>query len=505
MMKTEKRFSALLPMWLFAAFCIIILTAPIAVANDPLVKVAILHLNDLYEITPSGDGAQGGLARVAALRKQLLEQNPNTFMLLAGDLFSPSALGTAIVDGDRLAGRQMVAVLNEIGLNYCTFGNHEFDLREPQFLQRLKESKFTWFSSNVFSVDKKRFPGVAEHVILTVNPESKRPVRIGMIGLTIDSNPVPYVHYADPISAAREQVLAIRGQVDILIAVTHLRLEQDIRLAEAVPELDLILGGHEHENVQVWRGPDLTPILKADANARTVYVHDLLFNTESGELRIHSRLQPITSAIPEDPKTAQVAQHWVDLAFAAFKKSGFNPQNVVANVPMPLDGLESSVRHQATNLTENILAGMLNTATGAELAIFNSGSIRIDDVLPPGNISEYDVIRILPFGGVVLSVEMKGSLLGKVLDQGWANKGSGGFLHAANVSLSEDRTLWMVNGNPLDTERMYQVAINDFLLRGLEQGLEFLNRENKELRVLRENADVRKSLIEQLKRAYAAK
>ncbi len=478
---------------------------PAADANDPIVQITILHLNDLYEITPSGGGAQGGLARVATLRKQLLEQNPNTFVLLAGDLLSPSALGTAIVDGDRLAGRQIVAVLNEIGLNYCTLGNHEFDLREPQFLQRLKESKFTWFSSNVFSADKKRFPGVADHVIFTVNPESKRPVRIGMIGLTIDSNPAPYVHYTDPISAAREQVLAIRGHVDILIAVTHLRLEEDIRLAEAVPELDLILGGHEHENVQVWRGPDLTPIFKADANARTVYVHDLFFNTESGDFRIHARLQPITSAIPEDPKTAQVVQHWVDLAFAAFKKSGFNPENVVAHVPVPLDGLESSVRHRPTSLTENILAGMLSTATGSELAIFNGGSIRIDDVLPPGNITEYDVIRILPFGGVVLSVEMKGSLLGRVLDQGWANKGSGGFLHAANVSLSEDRTLWVIHGKPLDTERMYQVAINDFLLRGLEQGLEFLNRENKELRVLRENADVRKSLIEQLKRAYAAK
>ncbi len=73
---------------------------------------------------------EGGLARVATLRANLRAENPNTFTVLAGDLLNPSALSTAMVDGQRLAGRQMVDVMNILGLDYATFGNHEFDLSQ---------------------------------------------------------------------------------------------------------------------------------------------------------------------------------------------------------------------------------------------------------------------------------------------------------------------------------------------------------------------------------------
>lgn len=112
-----------------------------------VVDITLLHLNDVYEITPVEAGKRGGLARVATLQ-QLLSQNPHTYTLLAGDAFSPSALGTARVNGHPLAGEQMVAVMNAVGFNYATFGNHEFDLSEAEFQQRLKESRFRWLSSN---------------------------------------------------------------------------------------------------------------------------------------------------------------------------------------------------------------------------------------------------------------------------------------------------------------------------------------------------------------------
>ncbi|GAB4341326.1 MAG: hypothetical protein OHK0047_32990 [Leptolyngbyaceae cyanobacterium] len=77
-----------------------------------VVPITLLHLNDIYEITPVEGGKRGGLARVATLRKQLLAKNRHTFTILAGDAFSPSALGTAKVNGERLAGKQMVVVMN---------------------------------------------------------------------------------------------------------------------------------------------------------------------------------------------------------------------------------------------------------------------------------------------------------------------------------------------------------------------------------------------------------
>jgi len=474
--------------------------------HDTIVKITLLQINDVYEITPVSGGKEGGMARLATLRKQLLMQNPNTYMILAGDLFSPSALGTAKVDGARLDGKQMVDVLNAVELNYCTFGNHEFDLKEQPFLQRLSESRFTWFSSNAFDRNKKSFPNVNENVAFTVANASNQQARIGLFGVTITKNQPEYVTFVDPVAAAKKQAQALRDKVDILIAVTHLTLAEDMQLAQAVPEIDLILGGHEHENMQVWRGADFTPIFKADANARSAYIHHLTFDAETRRLQIDSRLQPITDKISDDAEVSQAVQRWVDMAFGAFSTMGFEATKLVINSPVALDGRESTVRNSSSQLTELIAEGFLNAATGVDLAIYNSGSIRIDDELPPGNITEYDVIRILPFGGNVVSVEMRGRLLKQVLDQGRVNKGAGGYLQTANVGWSDEKDNWLIDGKPLDQRRNYKAATSDFLISGNEQGLGFLNRNNPDLRVINENViEVRRALIAQLQKTFAKK
>src|SRR5208282_3906165 len=111
------------------------------------VQFTILHVNDVYEIERPGDQTLGGLSRVAEMRRKLVEQNPRTFTVLSGDALSPSPLGSAVIDGEELAGRQMVSVLNAIGLDFATFGNHEFDLKKDQLRKRITESAFTWISS----------------------------------------------------------------------------------------------------------------------------------------------------------------------------------------------------------------------------------------------------------------------------------------------------------------------------------------------------------------------
>ncbi|WLT39162.1 hypothetical protein NON20_05780 [Synechocystis sp. B12] len=73
---------------------------------------------------------------------------------------------------------------------------------------------------------------------------------MGILALTIDSNAVDYVTYSDPIATARRYIDNLQGEVDVWVALTHLSLAQDLALAQAIPELDLILGGHEHENIQ---------------------------------------------------------------------------------------------------------------------------------------------------------------------------------------------------------------------------------------------------------------
>ncbi|WGV27298.1 bifunctional metallophosphatase/5'-nucleotidase [Halotia branconii] len=469
-----------------------------------IVNINLLQLNDIYEITPVEGGTRGGLARVATLRQQLYKENPRTYTVLAGDAFSPSALGTAKINGIPLAGQQMVAVMNTLGFDYATFGNHEFDLPENLFYQRLQESRFRWVSSNVSNSKGQPFTGVPRSLILNVKGDRGAIVKVGLIGVTLGSNQPQYVSYTDPIATAKQQVQVLKGKVDIIVAITHLAIESDRQLAETVPEIDLILGGHEHENIQQWRGRDFTPIFKADANARTVYVHQLSYDTIKQSLEINSRLVPITDKIPDEPKTAKVVKEWLVRGYQAFRANGFEPEQEIAKIPDALDGLESSVRNKSTKLTELITQAMLREVPDADLAIFNGGSIRIDDVIPPGRITQYDVIRILPFGGKIVAVEMNGALLKRVLEQGQANKGSGGYLQTAKITQKFNSVNWLINGKLLDPKQTYKVAINDFLLSGKEQGLDFLNLQQPGIKLITEKRDIRFAVIDQLKSQAAA-
>jgi 5'-nucleotidase len=159
------------------------------------------------------------------------------------------------------------------------------------------------------------------------------------------------------------------------------------------------------------------------------------------------------------------------------------------------------VLRDTTALTSLIAAAMLAEVDSAHAAIYNAGSIRIDDVVQPGPLSEYDVIRILPFGGPIVEVGMSGALLRRVVEQGERNRGTGGFVQMTGIGRGEDGE-WRVAGAILDAERTYRISISDFLLSGREQGMDWLTRDHAELRVIAGHRDVRMALIDQLARTF---
>ena len=90
------------------------------------------------------------------------------------------------------------------------------------------------------------------------------------------------------------------------MAITHLAIEDDRKVAAAVPEIHLILGGHEHRHsfeCKATAGRFSAPIAKADSNAKTVTVHRIAFNTQSRHLTIRSQLVPISGE--PDPQTGR--------------------------------------------------------------------------------------------------------------------------------------------------------------------------------------------------------
>jgi 5'-nucleotidase / UDP-sugar diphosphatase len=304
------------------------------------------------------------------------------------------------------------------------------------------------------------------------------------------------------LAAVARQAKALEGKVDALVGLTHLALDQDAALTDAVPQLAFVLGGHEHENYQVRRGRKGILVLKGDANARSVFVVRLTFDPATGEVSVHPELVPVTDEIPEDPAVAAEVKRWTDVAFAAFRSAGLDPGKAVADVPVVLDGKESSVRNRSTELTDLVARGMQAEVPGATLAFYNSGSIRIDDEIPPGIVSQYDVIRVLPFGGPVVGVRIRGSLLQQVLDQGIVNRGRGGFLQTSGVLKVSSFGPWEIAGEPLERDRVYVAAVGNYLLTGKEEGFGYLTPENEELEVIGDFRDVRLTLVDEISRTY---
>ncbi|MDX2029933.1 MAG: hypothetical protein SF339_04635 [Blastocatellia bacterium] len=111
--------------------------------TERTVRVTLLQLNDVYQMSPMDKGKTAGLARVATMRRQVIGQSPNTLFLLGGDTISPSVASSIF------KGEQMIAAWNALGLDYAVLGNHEFDFGNVMLLKRMSESKFKWLGTNV--------------------------------------------------------------------------------------------------------------------------------------------------------------------------------------------------------------------------------------------------------------------------------------------------------------------------------------------------------------------
>ena len=471
--------------------------APGAAATPAEATLTFLHVNDVYEIMPIEGGRVGGLARVAALKRRLEAERGPVLFTHGGDFFSPSALGTARVDGQPLAGRQMVAVLNAAGLDWATLGNHEFDVNEATFRQRVAESRFRYVTGNVTDTLGQPFPGILSRAIVPVRTRSGRVVRIGLVGTLTPVNRVPYVRYGDQYATVRAQVATLADSVDAVVALTHQYFYEDERLASDTPELDLILGGHEHKNYLLRRGRQLAPIVKADGNARTAQVVTMYFGAPGTRPRVTTELVSINDRLPADTAVAREVEHWLDQAFVGYERSGFRPREVITELREPLDALETTIRFRASNLTDLVLAAMQREAPDAEIGFFNVGSVRVDDVIPAGPITQYDVIRILPFGGPLVTVQVTGAIIVQALLAARANAGVGGFLHAFGARVDGDRVL--VGDTPIDPARRYTVVTTDFLLTGRETRLGFFSEANPGITSRKDLRDIRMPLIEELR------
>ncbi len=442
------------------------------------VNFTILQMNDVYEIAPLEGGRVGGIARVATVFDDLKKKNPNTISVLSGDFLSPSLMGKLKENGKKIAGMQMVEALNAMGLDYVTFGNHEFDLKTYELLQeRIDSSNFEFICNNVYHNDNgdivpftQKGKKISSGKILTFTNKYGGVVKVGLTGTVLPFNKKDYVHYTDPFDATKTAYEELKSKSDILINITHLFIDDDKKMAEQFPEFNLLIGGHDHTNMKFIVGN--TTITKADANAKTIYIHHFSYNPVTKVTTLRSELMPITNTIADEPKTEAVVQKWVKKQDKLLREMGYTPDEMVMVTTEPLICTESAIRSQQTNFGRITLEAFEAAMPGADVYMLNSGSMRLDDNLS-GTITQYDILRTFPYGGAIVRVNIPGDVLSDILTIGTVdNKTEGGYLQINHVTGTPGH--WKINGDVISSKREYSVVMPKFLASGREANLEMI-------------------------------
>lgn len=454
------------------------------------VRLTLLQVNDVYQTMPVDKGKNGGIARLATLKKRIAAGSPHTLLVLGGDTLSPS------VASNLFQGRQMIAVWNAGGLDLAVYGNHEFDFGPEVLEERVKESAFPWLAANV--IDRRTgqpFAGARRYLVREVDG-----VKVGFIGLVTpgtrySSKPGPDVEFLDPVDVARQLVAELNGQgVHTIVALTHLTMSEDKALATAVP-LDLILGGHEHEVMQSMAGR--TPIFKVGSDARLLARLDLNISRVDGRLAsLDWALLPVIAETPDDAATAEVAAEYErQIAEALGQPAG--------NARVAMDARQESNRSRETNLA-NLITDAFRAYAKADAALLNGGSIRSNSTYGPGPLTRKDIVSVLPFENPIVKVEIAGRVLRQAIEHGLArvaeDKEDGRFPQVSGIRYRFDARKpagarlvdIAVAGQPLDDAHVYTLAANTYILGGgdgydMLKGLKYL--------VSPEDADVAAAVV----------
>ncbi len=447
------------------AFALLSLLAATTVAqskrDECLVRVTLLQVNDVYQFAPVDRGATGGLGRLLTLRKQIMKESPNTLFLMSGDTISPS------VESNTYKGQQMIDAWNAIGLDFAVFGNHEFDYGPEVLLQRIKESRFAWLGTNV--IDKRSGKPFGETQSFVIR--EFQGVKVGIFGLTlpetrITSRPGPDVEFRDSCETAKQAVAALKAQgAQTIIALTHLSMEEDKALARCVEGIDVIIGGHEHTLLQSHSGR--TPIFKMTADARELGRIQLNISQTSGKVEsIDWEIIPVNSRVEEDPQFLATMKKYEPLM-----KELAVP---VGRTTVALNAKSKDGRTQETNIG-SFIADAFRTATGADVALMNGGSIRADDLIPAGQLTRRDVLSILPFANPVVKIEVTGAILRQALEHGVSQSAESGepgrfpqvsglrFTFDASRPVGSRVTEVTIGGKPLDDKKTYTLAAPSFI------------------------------------------
>ncbi len=447
---------------LLAGLVALLLVLPARAGAEEL-KLGIISTNDSHgHILPfkwKGEEGWGGMAKRRAAMQRIRSDFDYYWLTLdGGDVFQGTPLSNL------LTGFLDLECMNQMGYDAMAVGNHEFDFGYELLRGRINDVNFPVLSCNV--IDRERgVPMTAPYTILR-----RGDYRIGIIGLTTETlagETIPKIKDQVLIYPATPVVKELAGYLrsigcDIVIALGHQGYNRDLAMAKAVPELDVIVGGHTHTFLD-----DPTQV------GNVVVTQDGCFGVQLGVLRLSftrsgpgerfslagytSEFVPMSPGLPEDDGLKALVGDYNDRFEAEMSKV----------VCTSLQDFSVEKVRQEESALGDMVADALRAQVGADVALFNGGNFRSG--LYNGPITFGALYEMLPYDNFLLRLKVSGSRLREVLAHGGSQWGDGGFPQVSGMRLRYlDGKLAeaSIGGEPLDDSREYTLLVTDFVGSG---------------------------------------
>jgi len=457
-----------------AAFLLLLILAVfipfinVTAATDDAVTLTIIHINDRH-------GRMDADSYISQLAK---ETAGNVLILDAGDALHGQT--TAILS----KGAAMVELMNAVGYSAMVTGNHEFNYGMERLIELSEMMDFPLLAANIKTSDGKTlfqpyaiFPmeGIKVGVFGLATPETVR---------ASDPRNTTELTFEDPSAAAKEMVEALKSEgCDIIIALMHMGIEEASDSANRsdtlalIPGIDVIIDGHSHTKLDNGLLVGNTLIAQTGEHGQNIGVIEITIS--DGIVSKTARLIEVNNALIADE---QILAKIIELNAANETLTGL----IVGYTPEFLNGERNQVRTGETNLT-NLITDSMRHTTGADIAFLNSGGIRAS--IPEGDITMGHVLNTLPFSNILITMEITGADLLKILEHGISlyPEPVGQHIQVSGIHFEFDpdaeqggkvTSITMADSGAFDISKTYTVVTIEFIAAGGDGYETIINRQN---------------------------
>jgi len=447
--------------------------------------LTILHLTDFHGALLSEDKDYstgrpvGGAAVVGGYIEAERESSKGPVLVVSsGDMMQ----GSAISNLSR--GAAVIEFMNKVGFEAYAIGNHEFDWGVDVLKQRMKQAKFPFLASNIFSGSgAKRADWILPYTVV-----EKGNLKIGIIGVITEEAPIVInptsikgLKFDKPEDIVNGIAAQLRRQgAKLVIVLAHVGGSQEkdgtvtgpiADLTSKLKGVDAVLGGHSH--TMVSGVVNSIPVMISGSNGIRLGVMRLRVDAcKGGSSLVEESVRPtfVEDVVPSKAVAAIVESYQ--------KKYAGELDKTIAVASEPI------MRGRGESALGDLICDIMRSAVNADVAYQNSGGVRVD--LEKGPITGAEIYRLMPFDNTIVTMYLTGEQVKEALEQGTSERG---VVQVSGIRYSykpEDppgqriKSVTLESGAPISPTKLYLAATNDFMANGGDKFSVF--REGKDIR-----------------------